>query len=467
MGAIDTSLSRISKLMIDRNQTSAEAALARRQAHGITLCCGEDVASSYTLQLAVLTAARIACRCFPGAVRVTLTPALAQAPLLIWPWLPQTFGEALNESLGRAALTDSGVQPAPNALLFGNAPLVNGALRVTFDGWIAMVGPAREVPRLREREYFPVTGILAASLAMSELFLSFASISLDAMRRTVGLSLWRPDLAIDDDEALGIPVEYLPSALWVLGLGHLGNAYLWSLATLPYEDPKGVEFALFDFDTVKKDNVETGILLSTDNIESFKAHACDAWLRRRKFRTRLIERRFDATFRLQDQEPALTLCGFDSNSSRRDLPHAQFRRVIDSGLGGMAGNFDTISVHTLPNPRTPDDLWPDLSEEEKAKLAAYYEQMARENRGYRKLGGDDCGRRDLAGKSVAVPFVGASAASLVIAEAVRLLHDGPAYFDIKIRLGSPCKTMTCRAGNYTAQDTAGLTYVRAKDCRKS
>jgi hypothetical protein len=266
---------------------------------------------------------------------------------------------------------------------------------------------------------------------------------------------------------LGIPVEYLPGALWVLGLGHLGNAYLWSLATLPYADAKAVEFALLDFDKVEKDNVETGVILSEDDIESFKAHACDAWLRRHKFRTRLVERRFDATFRVQDQEPKLALCGFDSNPSRHDLPHAQFCRVIDSGLGGMASNFDTISLHALPNPRAPDDLWPDLSDDEKAKLAAYHERMARENPGYRQLGGDDCGRRDLAGRSVAVPFVGVSAACFMIAEAVRLLHDGPAYFDIKLGLGNPGKRLTHRAGNYTAQDAAGLTYVRAKDCRNT
>ena len=33
--------------------------------------------------------------------------ALAQAPLLIWPWLHQTFGEALVEVLGPEALTDT------------------------------------------------------------------------------------------------------------------------------------------------------------------------------------------------------------------------------------------------------------------------------------------------------------------------------------------------------------------------
>jgi hypothetical protein len=331
MGAIDTNLSRISKLLIDRRQGNAEAVLARRQAYGVTLSCGEDVALSYTLQLAVLSAARIGCRCFPGAVRVVLAPALTQAPLLIWPWLYQTFGEALVEILGPAALTESCPAQAPHVLLFGNAPLALGALRVTFDGWIAKVGPARVVARSPEREYFPVAGMLSAALALSELFLSFAGISLDATRRVVGMSLWRPDLAIASDEALGIPVEYLPGALWVLGLGHLGNAYLWSLATLPYADAKAVEFALLDFDTVEMDNIETGVILSEDDIESFKAQACDGWLRRRKFRTRLVERRFDSTFRLQDKELALALCG--STRTRR----AGIFRTHNSAESSIAG----------------------------------------------------------------------------------------------------------------------------------
>jgi hypothetical protein len=119
------------------------------------------------------------------------------------------------------------------------------------------------------------------------------------------------------------------------------------------------------------------------------------------------------------------------------------------------------------NPRAPDDLWPDLSAEEMAKLAACEERMARENRGYRELGGDVCGRRDLAGKSVAVPFVGTSAASLVIAEAVRLLHDGPGYFDIRLGLGNAGRRQTRGRGNYTAEDAAGLKFAKAMDCCRS
>lgn len=462
MGAFDSEISRISKLLIDQEQAEADAVLARRQAYAVALCCGDDVAGSYTLQLAVLTAAAIASRCFPGAVRSSMSPRLANAPLLIWPWLGLTFGQALAQIL--EAGTDADIAaPSPRALIFGDAPMTKGALRVTFDGWIAKVGPAHTVARLSEREYFPVVGILAASLALSELFASFAEISLEATRRPVGMSLWRPDLDIGQPEALGIPVTYLPQSFWVLGLGHLGNAYLWALATLPYHKPDDAEFALFDFDKVVKDNVETGVLFATEFISRFKAHACDVWLGRHGFhRTRLIERRFDATFRRQDDEPALALCGFDSNPARRDMRDAGFVRIIESGLGGTANNFDTISFHMLPNPRKVEELWPDLSKAEADKIAAEQERIARENTGYQKLGGDVCGRRDLADKSVAVPFVGTTAASLVIAEAVRLLHDGPAYHDIKISLCSPGKRFVTRNGSYTARDFAGLNYASSR-----
>jgi hypothetical protein len=85
MSADGAGISRISKVMIDLDQADAEAALARRRQFNVTLACGDDVASSYTLQLAVLTAASIGSRCFPGAVRTAISPKLAHAPLLLWP----------------------------------------------------------------------------------------------------------------------------------------------------------------------------------------------------------------------------------------------------------------------------------------------------------------------------------------------------------------------------------------------
>lgn len=464
MSNSDLQLSRISKLFVDRDQANAEAALARRKGYNVTLLCGEDVAASYTLQLAVVTAAGIATRCFPGAVQISLRPKTAEAPLLLWPSLKLTFGSALRDLVGHDNLIDYGAyQDVPHALVFGDAPLVENALRATFDGWIAKVGPARDMPRLPEREYFSAAGILAAALALSELFLSFADISVEATRRVVGLSLWRPDLNIDDPVALGLLVEYLPKDLWVLGLGHLGNAYLWSLGTLPYQNSSEVEFILNDFDRVEPENIETGIIFTSANKGILKTRACCAWLERRGFQTRLIERRFDAAFRRDNKEPGLALCGFDSNPARRDLATAQFLRVIDSGLGGMSSNFDTISFHTLPNARTAAELWPNLSADDERKRVEQRERVARDNPGYSRLAKDECGRFELVDKSVAVPFVGTAAASLVIAEVVRLLHDGPAYTDIKLSMGVPNKCSAHMKGNYSAQDTNGLTFVDSRN----
>ena len=196
-----------------------------------------------------------------------------------------------------------------------------------------------------------------------------------------------------------------------------------------------------------------------------KTRVCSKWLEDRGFRTRLIERPFDSNFRCRTAkpqvEPRLALCGFDSNPARRDLQTAEFPRVMESGLGGTKDNFDTISFHTLPNPRSAQELWPDLSREEQDKQREYLERVARENRAYSPLGNDVCGRAELAGKSVAVPFVGATAATLVLAEAVRLLHDGPAYTDIKVALSGLDRRFAEMARTYGVQDLAGMEFCDA------
>jgi hypothetical protein len=462
MDTSDAPFSRISKLLVDRDETSIEDALTQRQRYAVTLSCGNDVAQSYTLQLAVLTAANIATRCFPGAVRLALASGLAEAPLLVWPSLKQTFGQALSALVGPDALMSASDTQAGRIVLFGNAATANGALRITFDGWIAKVGPVTQVERLPEREYCSLAGILAAALAMSELFLAFADISVEAGRRVVALSLWKPDIAISDPSALGVPVEFLPRNLWMLGLGHLGNAYLWSVASLPYSNANEVELFLNDFDPIEDENVETSLLFDSSKVGRYKTRACNEWLEQRGFQTRLIERPFDANFRRRDDEPGLALCGFDSNPARRDLATAQFLRVVESGLGGTANNFDTISLHTFPNPRPPAELWPDLTPAEAAKLKEYEERLARENAGYARVGGDECGRYQLAGKSIAVPFVGGTAATLVIAETLRLLHRGPAYSGIKLAMAALHARAALTSGSYSGQDFVGLKYTSAQ-----
>ena len=459
-------LSRIDKLFVDRDGTEAAATRARREAFTIAISCGDDLGASYTLQVAALTAASLAARCFPGAVRIVLCEKLQAARLLAWPSLNLSLRDTFTWVLGAAAIVTA-APTASAAIVLGDAPEVPKALRVTFDGWIAKVGPVAQTKRLPERQYCSLAGVLGAAIAVSEVFLSFAEISIAAGRRVVALSLWRPDIDPSDPAALGVPVEYLPGSLWLLGLGHLGNAYLWALGTLPYADPKAVLLYLNDYDSVERENLETGILFRSDDVTHLKTRVCNAWLEARGFRTRLIERPFDEHFRCRKEgpakEPQLALCGFDSNPVRRDLADAGFLRVVESGLGNTASNFDTLSMHTLPNPRPAHELWPDLPKEELEKRNKERERLARENPVYAGLRTDECGRYELAGKSIALPFVGAAAASFVTAEALRLFHDGPAYTDLKLSLATPGKCAAVPARAYSAADLAGLEYALAAE----
>ena len=439
--------------------------LRKRQQFGVTLVCGGDVAGSYMLQLCVLTAAKIATRCFPGAVRVVLPAPDDRAALLLWSELKgrPAFRALLRQIVGdQNVVADLGGLSVSNALLFGDAPETAGGLRVTFDGWVAMTGQASQLARLQERPYCSLAAVLAGALGVSELFLSFADISIRARRRTVGLSLWRPELDPTDADAIGPVVGWLPANLWVLGLGHLGNAYLWALGTLPYATPRQARFFLNDFDSVEDENIETGLLFTGADIDRTKARTCAAWLERRGFQTRLLERRFDRHFRCQRDEPRLALCGFDSNPPRRELDAVDFDRVIESGLGGTSSNFDTMGFHGLPNPRCVDDLWPDLSDEEDKMREAHQERVAQENEAYARSGLDACGRFEFAGKSIAVPFVGAVAGCLVVAEALRLFHDGPTYTDIKLRLGTFEKYCFPASRGYSPEDTAVHSFTEAR-----
>lgn len=451
------SISRISKLLVDRNGDEPRKVLARRRSFGVTLRLGEDVAGSRSLQLAVLTAARIATRCFPGAVRVDAPKSVLNASCMV-ATKRGTLGMALLAQLGAKALLG---KDGNHVLLFGDVAYDGTAARVTFDGWVGVTGPENELSRLAEREHCSLAPILAAALAISEAFLRFASVDLRAGRRVVGLSLWRPDLNHADPGALGPKVAALPRETWLLGLGHLGNAYLWALATLPFVDRSTVRFNLLDFDKVEVANVETGVLFKRRNIGDLKTRVCAEWLEALDFDTRLVERHFDGKFRRRDDEPGLALSGFDNNEARHLLPTANFTRVSDSGLGGTASNFDAVSLRTWPNTRTAEDIWPVLSPAEKEAAAEALRRAAENNPGYKHLKKDRCGLIEHAGKSVAVPFVGMVAATFVVADVLRLLNDGRRIENFKVRLGALGETRDVFWSDYSRDDLAAIAYTNA------
>jgi hypothetical protein len=238
-----------------------------------------------------------------------------------------------------------------------------------------------------------------------------------AARRAAGLSLWNPGadwLAKDAGEP---PLAYLPSSLWLIGLGNLGQALAWLLAGLPYADRAKVDLTLQDYDRIAESNDSTSLLSSLALVGVKKTRAVSRWLEAAGFNTALEERRFGPWTIRGPHDPAVALCGVDNAPTRADLGSAKFELVVEAGLGAGPGGFRNFSIHTFPSSRRPDQIWPretDGRTHDVSSMPAY--------KALSKSGLDTCGLVQLASRTVGVPFVGLIAAALALSELLRRLH---------------------------------------------
>src|SRR5436190_1209384 len=191
--------------------------------------------------------------------------------------------------------------------------------------------------------------------------MSFLRVSGLTSRDTIepeGFSLWRPDLPWWDSEAEGPKLEILPKNLWLLGPGHLGQAYLWNLSLLPFAMPADVKIPLQEFDSAVPGNFSAQLLCEPEHVGKKKIRISAAFLEARGFRTTICERPFDETTKRQGEEPFVALAGFDAAPPRRCLESGGFDLVIGCALGEDSAWFDRILLHTFPNAkRTAADIW--------------------------------------------------------------------------------------------------------------
>ncbi len=434
MVATVDALRRDAKLFVDRDDMTLADAEARLAGKTIALAVGTDVCESATLQAALLTAANTAAR-WCGAVNLLL-PNSDFSNKLRLPWPDSTLVAALRRAVPNLGIDERvDVTPGTSVLRFGDVRGHDDGLQVTFDGWIGAARPA-SMGRLAERERCPIAGVLAGGLAVSEVFLRHASVNPRCETRDVQISLWRPDLAPGASGTFGPELSFLPDAFWLLGLGHLGQAYAWSIAMLPYAAPQAVRLHLQDFDRVGRSNPHSQILTRPTDVGVRKTLVVARVLCEYGFDPAIVDRPFDESVMRLDTEPELALCGFDGQGPRHLLESAGFERIVECGLGGTYQDFDDIVVHPLPQPgRSARDLWSEI-----VPGTAVAERLARSRRLYRAVEqADGCGQVALAERSVAVPFVGAVASSLVLAETLRMLHDGERYASVSLQLSDPSR----------------------------
>jgi hypothetical protein len=297
-----------------------------------------------------------------------------------------------------------------------SAPAV-AAWQLAWQGWRGGVLAGHEMSWFTNHATNPLAPAVAAAAAAAELFAWHAKDHPMAGRRAAGLSLWSPGtdwLAPDTSEPT---LSYLPSSLWLIGLGNLGQAFAWLLACLPYADRRKVELTLQDYDLIADSNDSTSLLSSLPLIGAKKTRVVAHWLEAAGFNTALEERRFGPWTLRGPYDPAVAFCGVDNAPTRADLGSAKFELLVEAGLGAGPGGFRNFSLHTFPSSRRPDQIW----RRDKAGSSFDVSSMPAYS-ALRESGLDTCGLAQLASRTVGVPFVGLIAAALAVSEPLRRLH---------------------------------------------
>ena len=397
---------------------------------------GADVSESETRQAMLLTAINAAGRAFLGGVRVRLHD---NGPMGVG-WVQgmdiattvETYGGEIVESLDCEHPT----------LVIGNVveqPPGSIVLRTTWQGWSGgVVEEAKD--RLAESLEFPLAGMLAAAIGVSEAFQNLRGNAV-AGRRSIGLSLWQPQSDWRDEATHGKPCLYLPKRLWLIGLGHLGQAYAWALGLLPYGDHSAVDLVLQDYDSVVKANKSTGMLSDDVSVGHRKTRVVAERLEALGFDTAITERRFDFATRRSVEEPAVALVGVDDPAPRRLLEDAGFGLIVDAGLGGGTRNYLDILIHSFPSGVKAKTAWaerPGSTASSVVDQPAYLDIHEQLSRTTELTDGEiRCGIVEVAGTSIGAAFVGCVAATFVLSEVLRVLAGGRRFEVLSISLRSP------------------------------
>jgi len=412
-------LHRTAKYFMDSGRAAShEEAMGLLVRFGLTICVGGDIAASAHHQAALLTLVNTARRTLLGGIEVAGLPDGASLTRLA-PDRP--LAQAVTELGGK--LVEQVREDWPLAVIGDAAPPRTSApaWRLTWEGWRGGVMPIRAGQRLDETATIGLAPALAAATCAAEAFSYHAGDHPMAGRRAAGLSLWWPGhdwLVADPDEPA---LAYLPSRLWLIGLGNLGQAFAWLLALLPYCDPGEVHLLLQDFDRIAPSNDSTSLLSFLADVGRRKSRVVADWLDARGFETFIEERHFGPSTRRGDDEPAAALCGVDNALARAALEEAGFELIVEAGLGAGPRAFRSISMHAFPASRSAAAIW---SRQAALTPDNYEEQPA--YRALKEAGMDPCGLAQLASRTVGVPFVGLIAGCLVVSELLRRLNGGTA-----------------------------------------
>lgn len=326
-------------------------------------------------------------------------------------------------------------------ILIGSASLKGGCfqIRAVFSDWVGGIMRQDHTPVRSDKGILPLGPTLAASMAVWECFCFYDGHGTAVGRTNIGVDLWtmRPDNLsnLGKDCAENI---HLPDKLWCLGLGHLGQAYLWLIGHLPYNDNerKSMLLKIQDYDTIGSSTTSTSVLSFANDIGEKKTDVCAAWLGKRGFNPHLVPGTFNSDTKF-DFGTDVVLGGLDNLPSRRAVMVRQPVLYIDAGLGNRIDTFQSMRILAPSYDKQPTDVWPDQTSSTHEKIPEAIKRLQDEGRL------DQCGAVTLGNTAVGFPFVGMCAATMVLAQAINQRNNRQVFEKINFDLRSPTE-MTAR-----------------------
>jgi hypothetical protein len=410
-----TKTARIRSVMMNSGKYSLEEADEKINNSSLSIFLGEDVAGTPAGQAAFLTAVAEGVRSF-GQVHVSgdiEQLIITGTPFPVW-----TLKQAA-ELVGASTLSLPG---ASKWVVIGSGCDVNAtwAINTYWHGWVAGVSPKDNKIQIG-RSDCTLAGIAAGAMAVGQAFLAEQG-DLRAGTSNQSISIWSPQEDAADADNPFMENVRLPKSLWLIGLGNLGQAYLWVLFMLPYATPGEVELFFQDDDPVDIENWGTSVLVELGRYGDLKTLIAEEWSRRRGFQVRRLDRRIDENFRRTNQEPSIALAGLDKMPVRKVLGQVGFDCIVDCGLGATSADYTKFRINVFDRDTDPANHFKGVEDKTEEMVKAHMELQAYKDLAAQMNDGA-CGAATLAGKSTAVPFVSGVVGALAIGQIIRLVSN--------------------------------------------
>lgn len=405
----------------------------------IWLISDESIKTSFSKQLSYLTTINIAHRVFLGGVKCVLP---SDTPNLL-----PIHSDSLNNLVIRfgGLITDEDNRAEDVKVLFGVECFDDNCIEAVGNGWRGGINFYKQERVLLEetRSVVSLGPIVSASLACYYAFCKTFKILDNEIGVNTGISLWNLNSGENwyKNENEGPQELNMPRNIWTLGLGHLGQAYLWTSGLMPFKEPIKSLFLLQDADIIDFENIGSQILCFENNFGKPKTRPCLEFLESLGFKTQIVEKPFiegDSSQYWMGDFPIL-LNGVDNIKTRKSISNEQLALFIDGATNGTLALFDSFTMKNIFKiEKNTNELWlEEAIKDEKILHKKLYDKYEKSHK---------CGQ--LTNIGISTPFVGLFGATIVISELFRSLNYGKSYSIITLQIRDLSNVTAIENGNY-------------------